>query len=139
MLHETNFYLPTSRTSKCTGQRYSFIAVACLKKKKNKERSNTPTSVIRSAIKIYLFNPIMCRKKLSQFLMLCAQVFEFSLGQKEYTDWSRKLQKQGLHPLWLERDTPITHITFNRKNPAHIILHDVFMLCVIDQSLVCTL
>lgn len=63
------------------------------------------------------------------------QVFEFSLGQKEYTDWSRKLQKQGLHPLWLERDTPITHITFNRKNPAHIILHDVFMLCVIDQSL----
>uniref|UniRef100_A0A8C6UT37 UTP4 small subunit processome component n=1 Tax=Neogobius melanostomus TaxID=47308 RepID=A0A8C6UT37_9GOBI len=63
------------------------------------------------------------------------QVFEFSIGQKEYTDWSRKLQKQGLHPLWLERDTPITHISFNSKNPAHIIMHDVYMLCIIDQSL----
>lgn len=63
------------------------------------------------------------------------QVFEFSLGQKEYTDWSRKLQKQGLHPLWFERDTPITHISFTSKNPAHIILHDAYMFCVIDQSL----
>lgn len=63
------------------------------------------------------------------------QVFEFSLRLKEYTDWSRKLQKQGLHPLWFERDTPITHISFNDKNPGHIIMHDVYMLCVIDQSL----
>lgn len=63
------------------------------------------------------------------------QVFEFSLAQKEYTDWSRKLQKQGLHPLWVERDTPITHISFNPKKPTHIIMHDVYMLCVIDQSL----
>ncbi|XP_072291813.1 U3 small nucleolar RNA-associated protein 4 homolog [Eucyclogobius newberryi] len=63
------------------------------------------------------------------------QVFEFSLGQKEYTDWSRKLQKQGLHPLWLERDTPISHIAFNPKNPSHIIMQDIYMLCVIDQSL----
>lgn len=63
------------------------------------------------------------------------QVFEFSLGQKEYTDWSRKLQKQGLHPLWFERDTPITHVSFSAKNPAHIIMHDVYMMCVIDQSL----
>ncbi|KAK7891991.1 hypothetical protein WMY93_023954 [Mugilogobius chulae] len=63
------------------------------------------------------------------------QVFEFSLGQKEYTDWSRKLQKQGLHPHWLERDTLISSISFNHKNPAHIIMHDNYMLCVIDQSL----
>uniref|UniRef100_A0A3B4BIV5 Uncharacterized protein n=1 Tax=Periophthalmus magnuspinnatus TaxID=409849 RepID=A0A3B4BIV5_9GOBI len=63
------------------------------------------------------------------------QVFEFSLGQKEYTEWSRKLQKQGLHPHWLERDTPISHIFFNPKNSNHIIMHDVYMLCVIDQSL----
>lgn len=63
------------------------------------------------------------------------QVFEFSLVQKEYTDWSRKLLKQGLHPLWFERDTPITHISFNPINPTHIIMHDVYMLCVIDQSL----
>ncbi|KAF3854263.1 hypothetical protein F7725_022318 [Dissostichus mawsoni] len=55
--------------------------------------------------------------------------------QKEYTEWSRKLQKQGLHPLWMERDTPITHIAFNPKNPAHIILHDTFMFCIIDQNL----
>ncbi|XP_029993194.1 U3 small nucleolar RNA-associated protein 4 homolog [Sphaeramia orbicularis] len=63
------------------------------------------------------------------------QMFEYSLVQKEYTDWSRKLQKQGLHPLWLQRDTPITHVTFNPKNPAHIILHDTFMFCIVDQTL----
>lgn len=63
------------------------------------------------------------------------QVFEYSLVQKEYTDWSRALQKQGLHPLWLQRDTPITHITFNPRNPAHIILQDTFMFCIVDQTL----
>ncbi|XP_077372465.1 U3 small nucleolar RNA-associated protein 4 homolog [Festucalex cinctus] len=63
------------------------------------------------------------------------QIFEFSLVQKEYTDWSRKLQKQGLHPLWLQRDMPITHVTFNPKNSAHILLHDTFMFCIIDKSL----
>lgn len=63
------------------------------------------------------------------------QIFEYSLVQKEYTEWSRKLQKQGLHSLWLERDTPVTHVTFSLKNPAHIILHDMFMFCIIDQSL----
>ncbi|XP_072242835.1 U3 small nucleolar RNA-associated protein 4 homolog [Leuresthes tenuis] len=63
------------------------------------------------------------------------QIFEFSLKQKQYTDWSRKLQKQGLHSLWLQRDTPVTHIAFNPKNPAHVLLHDAFMFCIIDQSL----
>lgn len=63
------------------------------------------------------------------------QIFEYSLVQKEYTAWSRRLQKQGLHHLWLERDTPITHVAFNPQNPAHIILHDMFMFCIIDQSL----
>ncbi|XP_069385015.1 U3 small nucleolar RNA-associated protein 4 homolog [Paralichthys olivaceus] len=63
------------------------------------------------------------------------QIFEFSLVQKEYTEWSRKLQKQGLHSLWLERDTPVTHVTFNPRNPDHIILHDTYMFCIIDQSL----
>uniref|UniRef100_A0A3Q3VKZ8 Uncharacterized protein n=1 Tax=Mola mola TaxID=94237 RepID=A0A3Q3VKZ8_MOLML len=63
------------------------------------------------------------------------QIFEYSLVQKEYTEWSRKLQKQGLHSLWLERDTPVTHISFSPKNPAHIFLHDMFMICIIDQSL----
>ncbi|XP_068168953.1 U3 small nucleolar RNA-associated protein 4 homolog [Antennarius striatus] len=63
------------------------------------------------------------------------QIFEFSLLRKEYTDWSRKLQRQGLHHLWLERDTPVTHVTFSPKNPAHIFLHDMFMFCIIDQSL----
>lgn len=63
------------------------------------------------------------------------QIFEFSLVQKEYTQWSRRLQTQGLLSLWLERDTPITHITFNPKNPDHIILHDTYMFCIIDQSL----
>uniref|UniRef100_UPI003AB00574 U3 small nucleolar RNA-associated protein 4 homolog n=1 Tax=Centroberyx gerrardi TaxID=166262 RepID=UPI003AB00574 len=63
------------------------------------------------------------------------QIFEYSLAHKEYTEWSRKLQKQGLHSLWLERDTPVTHLTFNPTNPAHIILHDTYMFCIIDQSL----
>ncbi|XP_068579098.1 U3 small nucleolar RNA-associated protein 4 homolog [Cebidichthys violaceus] len=63
------------------------------------------------------------------------QIFEYSLVQKEYTEWSRRLQKQGLHPLWLERDTPVTHVAFNPTNPAHVILHDVFMFCIVDQSL----
>ncbi|XP_008410766.1 U3 small nucleolar RNA-associated protein 4 homolog [Poecilia reticulata] len=63
------------------------------------------------------------------------QIFEFSLKQKEYSEWSRQLQRQGLHPLWLQRDTPVTQITFNPNNPAHIMLHDVFMFCIIDQSL----
>lgn len=64
-----------------------------------------------------------------------AQIFEYSITQKEYTDWSRKLQRQGLHQLWLERDTPIMHVTFNPRNPSHIVLHDAYMFCVIDQSL----
>ncbi|XP_077568215.1 U3 small nucleolar RNA-associated protein 4 homolog [Stigmatopora nigra] len=63
------------------------------------------------------------------------QIFEFSLVQKEYTEWSRKLQKKGLHPVWLHRDTPITHVTFNPRNSAHILLHDAFMFCIIDKSL----
>uniref|UniRef100_A0AAQ5WWX1 Anaphase-promoting complex subunit 4 WD40 domain-containing protein n=1 Tax=Amphiprion ocellaris TaxID=80972 RepID=A0AAQ5WWX1_AMPOC len=63
------------------------------------------------------------------------QIFEFSLQQKEYTEWSRKLQKQGLHGLWLKRDTPVTSVGFNPKNPTHIILNDTFMFCIIDQSL----
>uniref|UniRef100_UPI0037E87EF1 U3 small nucleolar RNA-associated protein 4 homolog n=1 Tax=Semicossyphus pulcher TaxID=241346 RepID=UPI0037E87EF1 len=63
------------------------------------------------------------------------QIFEYSLVQKEYTEWSRKLLKQGLHSLWLERDTFVTNVTFNPTNPAHIILHDTFMFCIIDQSL----
>lgn len=72
-----------------------------------------------------------------QFLFCVPQIFEFSLVQKEYTEWSRKLQKQGMHPIWLQRDTPITHVTFNPQNPAHIILHDMFMFCILDKSLVC--
>ncbi|XP_056273424.1 U3 small nucleolar RNA-associated protein 4 homolog [Pseudoliparis swirei] len=63
------------------------------------------------------------------------QIFEYSLLHKEYTEWSRRLQKQGLHALWLERDTPVTHVAFNPQNPAHVILHDTFMFCIIDQSL----
>lgn len=63
------------------------------------------------------------------------QMFEFSLAQRTYTEWSRALQRHRLHPLWLQRDTPITHVAFNPKNPAHVILHDTFMFCIVDQSL----
>ncbi|XP_076841705.1 U3 small nucleolar RNA-associated protein 4 homolog [Brachyhypopomus gauderio] len=63
------------------------------------------------------------------------QVFEFSIEDKQYTDWSRLVQRSGLHPLWLQRDTPITNVTFSPRNPAHIILHDMYMFCIIDQSL----
>ena len=46
------------------------------------------------------------------------------------------MQSCGLHRVWLERDSPITHITFNPKNPSHILLHDIYMFCVLDKSLV---
>lgn len=64
------------------------------------------------------------------------QIFEYSLLHKEYTEWSRRLQKTGVHPLWLARDTPITHVGFSRQNPAHVLMHDAFMFCIIDQTLV---
>ncbi|NWQ84018.1 UTP4 protein, partial [Columbina picui] len=63
------------------------------------------------------------------------QLFEFSIPEQQYTAWSRMVQNCGLHRLWLERDTHITHITFNPKNPLHILLHDVYMFCVLDKSL----
>nr|XP_025040002.1 U3 small nucleolar RNA-associated protein 4 homolog [Pelodiscus sinensis] len=63
------------------------------------------------------------------------QVFEFSIPDREYTAWSRKVQQYGLHRGWLERDTPITHITFNPRQPAHILLHDTHMFCILDKSL----
>nr|BAB55212.1 unnamed protein product [Homo sapiens] len=64
------------------------------------------------------------------------QVFEYSIPDKQYTDWSRTVQKQGFHHLWLQRDTPITHISFHPKRPMHILLHDAYMFCIIDKSLV---
>uniref|UniRef100_A0A8B9NW52 UTP4 small subunit processome component n=1 Tax=Apteryx owenii TaxID=8824 RepID=A0A8B9NW52_APTOW len=63
------------------------------------------------------------------------QLFEFSIPEKQYTAWSRTVQNSGLHRAWLERDSPITHIAFNPKNPSHILLHDVYMFCVLDKSL----
>lgn len=69
-------------------------------------------------------------------LVLVGQLFEFSIEQKQYTDWSRLVQRKGLHHVWMERDTPVTNVTFSLKNPAHIVLHDMYMFCIIDQSLV---
>ncbi|NXE54592.1 UTP4 protein, partial [Casuarius casuarius] len=63
------------------------------------------------------------------------QLFEFSIPEKQYTAWSRTVQNCGLHRAWLERDSPITHIAFNPKKPSHILLHDVYMFCVLDKSL----
>ncbi|ERE79765.1 cirhin [Cricetulus griseus] len=63
------------------------------------------------------------------------KVFEFSIPDKQYTEWSRNVQKQGFHQLWLQRDTPITHISFHPKRPMHILLHDAYMFCIIDKSL----
>ncbi|XP_051703186.1 U3 small nucleolar RNA-associated protein 4 homolog isoform X2 [Oryctolagus cuniculus] len=63
------------------------------------------------------------------------KVFEYSIPGKQYTEWSRTVQKQGFHHLWLQRDTPITHISFHPKRPMHILLHDAYMFCIIDKSL----
>lgn len=63
------------------------------------------------------------------------QVLEFSIAKKQYTDWSRKVLQHGLHRDWLERDTPITGITFNPSRPEHILMHDNYMFCVLDKSL----
>ncbi|KTG41512.1 hypothetical protein cypCar_00001132 [Cyprinus carpio] len=63
------------------------------------------------------------------------QMFEYSIEQKQYTDWSRTVQRKGLHRFWVERDTPCLNVMFNPQNPSHVILHDMYMLCIIDQSL----
>ncbi|XP_060110076.1 U3 small nucleolar RNA-associated protein 4 homolog [Heteronotia binoei] len=63
------------------------------------------------------------------------QVLEFSILDKAYTPWSRKVQQQGLHCDWLERDTPITHIAFPPKQDDQVLLHDTHMLCLLDKSL----
>ncbi|NXX58433.1 UTP4 protein, partial [Scopus umbretta] len=67
--------------------------------------------------------------------LLPLQLFEFSIPEKQYTAWSRTVQNCGLHRVWLERDSPITHIAFNPKNPSHILLHDTYMFCLLDKSL----
>lgn len=72
----------------------------------------------------------------NDFFLFFLQLFEYSIEQKQYTDWSRLVQKNGLHRVWLERDTPVTNVTFSHKNPAHIVLHDMYMFCIIDQTLV---
>ncbi|XP_072373809.1 U3 small nucleolar RNA-associated protein 4 homolog [Scyliorhinus torazame] len=63
------------------------------------------------------------------------QIFEFSISEKRYTEWSRALQQRGLHPNWVERDTPVTHVTFNPKVSTQFIIHDTYMFCIIDQLL----
>lgn len=63
------------------------------------------------------------------------QIYEYSLAQKEYTEWCRALQKKGLHSSWLDRATPVTHAFFSAANPDHIVLHDEHMFCLIDKSL----
>ncbi|KAJ7312190.1 hypothetical protein JRQ81_006554 [Phrynocephalus forsythii] len=63
------------------------------------------------------------------------QVFEFSIIEKEYTPWSRKVHQLGLHRDWLQRDTPITHIAFHPKQASYILLHDTYMFCILDKSL----
>nr|XP_033796960.1 U3 small nucleolar RNA-associated protein 4 homolog [Geotrypetes seraphini] len=63
------------------------------------------------------------------------QLFEFSIQEKQYSTWCRKVQQHGLHRDWRERDTPITNITFNPAQPAHILLHDTYSLCIIDKTL----
>ncbi|KAG9474965.1 hypothetical protein GDO78_003435, partial [Eleutherodactylus coqui] len=63
------------------------------------------------------------------------QILEFNIAEKQYTHWSRKVLQHGLHRDWLERDTPITGITFNPSKPEHILMHDNYMFCVLDKSL----
>lgn len=46
------------------------------------------------------------------------------------------VQQHGLPKDWLERDTPIAHIAFNPRQPTQLLLHDTYMLCILDKSLV---
>ncbi|XP_034973722.2 U3 small nucleolar RNA-associated protein 4 homolog [Zootoca vivipara] len=62
------------------------------------------------------------------------QLFEFSITNKEYTPWSRKMQQLGLPSNWQEWETPITHIAFSPRQASHILLHDAFMFCILDKS-----
>lgn len=88
----------------------------------------------------YFIQSVMknCIDCFALFVLCSTQMFEFSIEQKQYTDWSRSVQRNKLHHIWLERDTPVTNVMFDPKNPSHVILHDMYMLCVIDKSLVRT-
>ncbi|KAM4605834.1 U3 small nucleolar RNA-associated protein 4 homolog [Discoglossus pictus] len=63
------------------------------------------------------------------------QVLEFNVTQKQYTEWTRRALRQGLHCDWVERDTPITGISFNPSKPEHILMNDTYMFCVLDKTL----
>ncbi|XP_041417112.1 U3 small nucleolar RNA-associated protein 4 homolog isoform X4 [Xenopus laevis] len=63
------------------------------------------------------------------------RLMEFNIAQRQYTEWGRRVLKNGLHRDWLERDTPILDICFNPSRPEDILMHDNYMFCVLDKSL----
>uniref|UniRef100_A0A673ME53 U3 small nucleolar RNA-associated protein 4 homolog n=1 Tax=Sinocyclocheilus rhinocerous TaxID=307959 RepID=A0A673ME53_9TELE len=83
---------------------------------------------------VHIYN-LQTRKVHFMTTVFVLEMFEYSIEQKQYTDWSRTVQRKGLHRLWVERDTPCLNVMFNPQNPSHVILHDMYMLCIIDQSL----
>ncbi|KAI7802339.1 U3 small nucleolar RNA-associated protein 4 homolog [Triplophysa rosa] len=97
-----------------------------------KRKAHCTVPIYSSAVSAMAFHPTT-----NCLFMVHAdqQMFEFSIEQKQYTDWSRSVQRNKLHHIWLKRDTPVTNVMFNPKNPSHVILHDMYMLCVIDKSL----
>ncbi|XP_035678393.1 U3 small nucleolar RNA-associated protein 4 homolog [Branchiostoma floridae] len=62
------------------------------------------------------------------------QFFEFDVSESRYTDWSRNVQRQGLHQEWLKRSEVVTQAAYNPANPTQILLQDQRMFCVIDKS-----
>uniref|UniRef100_UPI00358FB2C8 LOW QUALITY PROTEIN: U3 small nucleolar RNA-associated protein 4 homolog n=1 Tax=Myxine glutinosa TaxID=7769 RepID=UPI00358FB2C8 len=62
------------------------------------------------------------------------QVLEFGVSRKKYTAWSL-MHADEMPKRWVERDTPITHITFNCRQENIIILHDMYHFSVIDKTL----
>uniref|UniRef100_A0A8C4NDK6 UTP4 small subunit processome component n=1 Tax=Eptatretus burgeri TaxID=7764 RepID=A0A8C4NDK6_EPTBU len=64
-------------------------------------------------------------------------VLEFDVSKKKYTPWSL-MHAVDMPKRWLERDTPVTHITFNCSQKNVIILHDTYRFSFFDKTKVST-
>lgn len=61
------------------------------------------------------------------------QIMEFSVVQKEYTQWCREVSN-SFHPQWLRRFSKITQLIYNPMNPVQIFVRDEQMFCIIDKT-----
>lgn len=61
------------------------------------------------------------------------KILEYDYHEKEYTSWSRKLNKSW-HPQWLKRHGKITQISYHPLQPHLILARDEQMFCIINKN-----